>query len=247
MKIFIENTYDQMSRKVCDNIISYIKNKPKSLICLAGGDTPLKTFEYLIQANLNDEVDFSQTTFVSLDEWVGLGKETKGSCIYTLYKNLYEKLNIDLEKQVHFFDGLSKDLKNECKKINHLIEKFDGLDISLLGIGLNGHLGFNEPNVDENIDCGIIELDNTTKTVGQKYFDTNLDLKYGITIGLKHLLNSKRLILIANGEKKAEIVEKTLYGEISNNVPSSLARKKPNFFIYLDRLASKNIINKNNI
>lgn len=241
MKVNIRENYDAMSKSVSDQIINYINNKPESLLCLAGGDTPLKTFEYLVKADENKEVDFSKAKFVSLDEWVGLGSSTKGSCVETLYTHLYDKLSINVEKQVCFFDGLSEDLDKECKRVDEFIGGSNGIDICLLGIGMNGHLGFNEPNVDPELKCSVIPLDPVTKTVGAKYFDEDVNVTAGITVGLKHLLASKELILIANAEKKAEIVKKTIEGKITIEVPSTMARKNENSVIYLDEEAASKL------
>lgn len=241
MKVIVKENYDLMSKAVADNIINYVNNKPKSLLCLAGGDTPLKTFEYLVKAAENKEINLTEVKFVSLDEWVGLGPATKGSCVETLYTHLYNKLPINVEEQVCFFDGLSNDLENECRRVDSFIESCGGIDISLLGIGMNGHLGFNEPGVNPELKCAVIPLDPVTKTVGAKYFDEEVDVQAGITVGLKHLLDAKEVILIANGEKKAEIVKKTIEGEITTEVPSSLARNSIDSSIYIDTEAGNKL------
>lgn len=241
MKVKINKNYDEMSQAVANQIIDYINKKPESLLCLAGGDTPLKTYEYLVKAAESNKVDFSKAKFVSLDEWVGLGSSTKGSCVETLYTHLYDKLPINIEKQVCFFDGLTDDLEKECNRVDKFIADSNGIDVCLLGIGMNGHLGFNEPNVDPELQCAVIPLDPVTKTVGAKYFDEEVNVTAGITVGLKHLLESKDLILIANAEKKAEIVKKTIEGEITIEVPSSMARKNENSSIYIDEEAASKL------
>lgn len=241
MKVVVKKNYKEMSKGVADHIIQYINNKPEALLCFAGGDTPLQTYAYLVEAAANGEVDFSKCSFVSLDEWGGLGPETKGSCVETLYNCLYNKLPIDLEKQVCFFDGKSESLEDECKRVDKFIFDRNGIDIALLGIGMNGHLGFNEPGSDLESYSNIVPLDPVTKKVGAKYFEEELDLTVGITVGLKHLLNATDVILIANEAKKADIVKKTIEGEITNEVPSSLARKGTNSFIFLDEDAASKL------
>lgn len=241
MKVNIRENYDEMSKAVADKIISYVNNKPDSLLCLAGGDTPLKTFEYLVKASENKEVDFSKAKFVSLDEWVGLGASIKGSCVETLYTHLYDKLPINIKEQVCFFNGLTEDLDKECKRVDDFIEDNNGIDLCLLGIGMNGHLGFNEPGVNPELKCVVVPLHPISVKVGAKYFEEGVKLTSGITVGLKHLLSSKDLILIANAEKKAEIVKKTVEDEITIEVPSSMARKNKNSSIYLDSEAGSKL------
>ena len=241
MKIVVKKNYEEMSKSVSEHIIEYVNKKPNSLLCFAGGDTPLKTFDYLVEAANKGEVDFSKCSFVSLDEWGGLGFDTKGSCVETLYNHIYNKLPIDTEKQVCFFNGKAENLEEECKRVDQFIFDKGNIDISLLGIGMNGHLGFNEPGVDSELYSAVIPLDPVTQTVGTKYFEEELDLKVGITLGLKHLLGAKNIILIANATKKADIVKATIEGKISNEVPSSLARNCENSFIYLDEEAASKL------
>lgn len=240
MKVNILSDYKEMSKAVADYIIGYVNRKPESLLCLAGGDTPLQAYEYLVKAAKDNEVDFSRCKFVSLDEWVGLGKEVKGSCIETLYRTLYDKLPLK-EGQVCFFNGLAENLDEECKRVDNFIFDNNGVDIMLLGIGMNGHLGFNEPNVDTDLYSTVVPLDPVTKSVGTKYFEEEVDITSGITLGMKHIMESKRIILMANALKKADIVKETVEGEISPKVPSSLARKVENSQIFLDREAASKL------
>ena len=225
MKTIISSSHIESSENLANYIIDYVNKKPKSLLCFAGGESPLETYRKLVEANKLGKVNFSEIEFVSLDEWGGLDYNTNGSCIQTLYDDLFIPLGLNIEKQVHFFNGKAKDLEQEILRINNIIKEHDKIDISLLGVGMNGHLGFNEPGSDLDLEVGIIPLDPVTLEVGKKYFDVDLDLKVGITVGLKHLLNSNQIILIANGDKKAKIVYKTINDEISNEMPSSLVRK----------------------
>lgn len=240
MKVNVLENYEKMSKSVAEYIINYVNNKPESLLCLAGGDTPLLTYQYLVEAAEKKEVDFSKCKFVSLDEWIGLGEDVKGSCVETLYRTIYGKLPIEKD-QVCFFNGVAKDLEVECKRVDKFIFDNSGVDIMLLGIGMNGHLGFNEPNVDTNLYCTVISLDPVTKTVGAKYFDQEVDVTSGITLGMKHIMESKSIILMANALKKADIVKATVEGEISVKVPASLARNVDNSQIFLDKEAASKL------
>lgn len=240
MKLKIYENYDVMSDKAKDYIVDLINQKPDSLLCLAGGSTPFRLYTKLIAAEKNGEVNFSKCKFVSLDEWVGLGIDTKGSCIETLYNKFFNQISTPKENIV-FFDGKADDLDRECKRVDEHIFANNKIDIIVLGVGMNGHLGFNEPNVDKQLYSLVIPLDNTTKTVSAKYFEEKIEVEFGITLGIKHILESKNILLIADSEKKSEIIRETIEGEITAAVPSSLLRTSNNTIVYLDKSAAKKL------
>ncbi len=227
----------EVSEAVAAEIIKIVNQKPNAVICIAGGDTPLPVMQELIREADQKKVDFSKAYFVGLDEWVGLGKETKGSCIQTLQDNLYGPLGLR-EEQIIFFDGKTSDLEKELDRINTFIAK-NGLDFILLGIGMNGHIGFNEPGVKIDSEAQVVALDEVTTTVMTKYFDEQLPLTEGITLGFKQILAAKNIVLMATGVKKAEIVKKTVKTEPTNQLPATvlkLAEKEADF--YLDEAAA---------
>jgi len=240
MRVDIAPTYEEMSRRTADSIIDIVNKTPDALLSLAGGSTPLGTFSALIQAARQNRVDFSQCRFVSLDEWVGLSDEEEGSCKSTLYKHLFEPLHIR-EDQIRFFNGRSDDLALECSAMDRFIQAYGPIDIMLLGVGLNGHLGFNEPGCDRDAYSHVVELDSVTKNVSIKYFSEKKDLNHGITLGMKHIMESSKVLLVADGEKKAAIIEETLYGAVDNRVPSSLLRMHPDVSVFLDQKAASNV------
>ncbi|MBC1848127.1 glucosamine-6-phosphate deaminase [Listeria seeligeri] len=225
MKIVIKENPQIVAESISQKIIEIVKEKPTSLICIAGGDTPLLTIEALIKANQAGEVDFSKTKFVGLDEWVGLGRETKGSCIQTLYDAFFDRLENVSSDQICFFDGQTADFEAECARVDAFIEACGGIDFILLGIGLNGHIGFNEPFVPVDVNCHVVELDNVTKRVMSKYFDTDLPLTHGISLGMQQILTSKEIYLVATGEKKAEIVQQVIEKEPTVSIPATLVKQ----------------------
>lgn len=240
METIVKKDYLEMSQAIADHIIEYVKNKPDALIELPGGDTPLGIFDALVKAAQEGKVDFSKCFFVSLDEWENLGYETKGSCKQTLFDCIYKKLPIDLEKQVCFFDGKAN-LEDECKRVDQFVFDHGNIDIAVLGIGMNGHIGFNEPGFDADQYCTIIPLDDVTKDVSVKYFGQQLNIEHGITLGFKHFLNAKEVILVADSERKADIVKEVVEGPITNQVPASLVRKVEGSVIYLDEAAASKL------
>ncbi len=240
MNTVIASSFDLASEILKDKIINLINKKPDSLICLAGGDTPLKLYGKLIEAEKKGKVSFENCRFISLDEWVGIGRETLGSCAETLYKNFYEKINVKNDN-INFFNGKAKDLDLECQKMNEFISKNSGIDIIVLGVGINGHLGFNEPFCKDDNLAFISNLSETTISVGQKYFKNNIELKYGITLGMNQIYESKNIFVLAAGSKKSNIIKMALKEKPSNYIPLSLLQNKTNATLYLDREAASKL------
>lgn len=237
MKTLRFSNYEELSAYAADEIANAIKEKPNLVFCMASGHTPALTAELLTKKLLDEKTDYSQITFIGLDEWVGLSPENEGSCYYFFKNKILEPLQLQ-PGQYFFFDAMAKDLEAECKKMDDLIEKHGGIDIMLVGIGMNGHIGFNEPGTPFNIQCHVIELDETTKTVGQKYFKEKTELHKGITIGLGHLMNTKKVFLKADGKRKAEVIKKTIEGEITESFPASIMQQHANGFVIVDEEAA---------
>jgi glucosamine-6-phosphate isomerase len=237
MKVKIYPDYKSMSRAAADLIAEYIKKKPNSLICLASGHSPLGVFQCLVDDVKSGRLNLQNCTFVSLDEWVGIAATQKGSCREMMDKDLFIPLAIK-EHQIIFFDGMDADQKGQIDKINERIEANGGLDIMLVGVGLNGHIAMNEPGTSFDSVAHISTLAEETKTVGQKYFDTVTQLSQGITLGLKHLRDAKLPILVANGAKKAPIVRKMLTSSPSESLPASVMQLVDHGIVILDEAAN---------
>ena len=240
MNTQIYDNYDKMSYEIAELITAQINRKKDSLICIAGGDTPKKVCEYLIQFHQQNKVDFSQCFFISLDEWVGLDHNIKGSCFETLLTNLFTPLNFSKE-QIVFFNGKSSDLNMECQEMESFIGNHGGIDFILLGIGMNGHLGFNEPGCDITKKVMITDLAEKTKEVGKKYFTEQLELTQGISLGMQVISESHTIVLMASGAHKADIIEQTMYSSISNDIPSTLLRENSKTVLYLDKDAASKL------
>src|SRR5688572_8362039 len=165
------------------------------VLCMASGHTPGLTCDLLVKKLLDEQVDYSKITFLGLDEWVGLMPETEGSCHYFFQKKLFEPLRL-LPSQYFLFNALTDNLNAECLKMDTLISE-KGIDIMLVGIGMNGHIGFNEPGTPFNSLSHVASLDETTRMTGQKYFQRQTQLEKGISIGLGQVLSSKKVFLLA--------------------------------------------------
>lgn len=228
--------YHELSDFAADDIANSIKNNPSLVLCMASGDTPKLTADLLVKKLKEEKIDYSKITFIGLDEWVGLPPTNSGSCHYFFQNKLIQPLQIK-PSQYFLFDALAKDLSMECARMDRMITDRD-IDIMVVGIGMNGHIGFNEPGTSFNNLSHVIELDEVTKSVGQKYFNEQAELGKGITLGFKHLLNAKKVFLLANGSKKAEVIKKTVEGQVTENFPASIIRQHENSVILIDEEAA---------
>jgi glucosamine-6-phosphate isomerase len=242
MKVQIYQDYASLSAFAAEEIIRLIKEKPAATICLASGDSPKLTCELFVKRAIDEKLDLSGFFFIGLDEWVGLSPDTEGSCHSDFKKRIFEPLSIS-PAQYHLFNGLSDNLENECAVMDKIIREKEGIDLMIVGIGMNGHIGFNEPGVDFKLLSHVTELDETTVLVGQQYFKQPVTLKKGITLGLAHLMNAKKVFLVANGERKATVIKKAVEGEVTNSFPSSIMRQHANGFILVDEKAAS-LLNK---
>ena len=236
MQILSFKNYEKLSGYMGDFIANAIKNKPNLVLCMASGSTPALTCDLLVQKLKEGQIDYSKFTFLGLDEWVGLPPINTGSCHYFFHKKIFEPLQMS-SSQYFLFNTLADDLKSECSKMDKVIAEKGGIDIMIVGIGMNGHIGFNEPGTSFAAFSHVAALDEITKSVGQKYFDGPVELGKGITIGFGHLMNTKKVFLMANGSKKAEVIKKTIEDPVTESFPASIMQKHTNGFILIDEEA----------
>lgn len=229
-----------MSHAAADLIVEQVRQKPDSLLCFPSGDSPAGVFNYLIKYADAGKVDFSHCYFVGLDEWVGMGKNDEGSCTWSLYDSFFNKLDIT-DDHTRFFDARADDLDASCKAIDDFIKDKGPLDIMMVGIGMNGHIGLNEPGADFNSYSHHSPLAPMTISVGQKYFKQQTPLHEGITLGLKHLQEAKMPILLAAGSKKAGIVKQALEGPVTNQLPASVFQTLASGMVFLDEGAASEL------
>ena len=237
MTINTFSDYEALSEATANLIIDVLKQKADALICIASGDTPLGVCKFLAKS---DKKLFEKCTFVGLDEWVGMDENDEGSCKYGIYQNLLIPLNFPAER-IKYFDAKAEDLGSECQKINEFIADSGGLDVMLVGVGMNGHIALNEPNTLFGIYAHVSELEEVTKSVGQKYFTKATILTQGITLGLGHLQESKLPILIANGLRKATVINVALTEEVTEQFPATIFQKIENSVVMLDIEAAQKL------
>jgi glucosamine-6-phosphate deaminase len=230
----------ELSIKTAEQIVKIILNKPDALLCFPAGETSVGTFKHLIELNKAGELSFKKCRIVGLDEWANIGQMKSENCFSFLKKHLFDHIDYS-EENLCFFDGESSDLKYECQKTDSFIKKYGPIDMILLGAGMNGHLGLNEPGTPFDLYSHIVNLDETTKTVGQKYFSGKVNLSSGVTLGIKYIMEAKTVILQLNGTRKAEVVKRLIDSEISSSFPASAIKAHSNSYLFLDREASKYI------
>ncbi len=227
---------EQLATHTANYIIDLVRNKPTATLILTSGDTPVLTYKKIVE--LAEPADFEQVTIIGLDEWVGIPATSEGSCRYIVEENLLKPLGIN-PAQYTFFDSMSANLESECKRVDKLLFSQGGADLIIVGVGVNGHIGLNEPGYSFDNYCHVSELAEVTIQIGQKYFKENTPLTQGITIGLKHLLEAKTAILIATGERKAEVLKQTFGQEPNIELPSTVFKLHPNAFVWTDDAAAK--------
>ena len=240
MLLKIHESYDAMSSAAADMIIDTVNRNPNALLCFATGDTPKLTYQTLQKIGKEKEVNFSKCFFVGLDEWLGIPPQNTGSCHYFLQHFLFQPLSID-PSQIHLFNAMTVDEEQECRTMNKLLEDKGPIDFMLVGIGMNGHIGFNEPGTDPGSTAHVSILDRTTQTVGKKYFEQEVTISKGMTLGLKQVMESRKLLMMANGKKKAGVIRKTLEAGISSDFPASLVRDHKNSILMIDKEAASEL------
>jgi len=230
MKIFVADTYEELSRQAAEDAITLMRSIKQPLVCPASGDTPAGLYKYF---TTKKELAVSHWSFVGLDEWVGMDGNDEGSCLFHLKNQLFGPLHISQEK-ICFFNGRANDLDKECDNIEKFIQQHGTIDLAILGIGLNGHIGMNEPGTSPALRSHVTELDPLTKKTAQKYFKEQTEITTGITLGLATLMEAKHIFLLISGAHKANIVKRILEEEASAQLPGTLLRSHPGLTIYLD-------------
>ena len=237
MKQIIYKNYTELSVKTAEQITTIISEKPDALLCFPAGETSVGTFEHLIELNKKGKISFKKCKIVGLDEWANIGTMKSENCFSFLKKHFFDHIDYS-EGNFCFFNGESSDLIKECKKTDDFIKRYGPIDMMLLGAGMNGHLGLNEPGTAFDLYSHIVELDKTTKIVGQKYFSGKVNLTRGITLGLKYVMEAKTVILQLNGIRKAEVAKRLLESDVSPAFPASVLKSHLNSFLLLDKEAA---------
>ncbi|WP_409273718.1 6-phosphogluconolactonase [Neobacillus sp. SCS-31] len=233
--IRIFNNEQEVALQIAKEMEEHVRTEAKPVLCLASGSTPKISYQ-LFAAAMKGQPTLKKVKFVSLDEWVGISRESEGSCFQMLNQDLFSHLELE-PGQIEFFDGTADDLQEECSKIDSFIEEHP-ITFSLIGVGMNGHIGLNEPGCKVLGHSSVVDLSETTKTVAQKYFIQPTELEKGITLGLRQIAESKRAIVAITGERKAEIVQKIALLK-ERKLPAQELLGYEHIDFYLDRAAAK--------
>jgi len=227
MNYITVSNYEELSRKAANIIAAQVISKPKCVLGLATGSSPLGTYAKLIEYCANGDLDFSKVTSVNLDEYVGLTGDNDQSYRYFMDTNLFSKINIDRAK-TFVPNGCAEDLEGEGVAYDKRIEDLGGIDLQLLGIGLDGHIGFNEPDDKFIKETHVVELDPSTIEANARFFASIDEVpRKAITMGMQGIMQAKKVLLIANGKNKKEIMEKAFFGPITPEVPASILQLHP--------------------
>ena len=227
MKLIVLKNKKEVAEKTASIIEKEIKNNPYIVLGLATGSTMIPLYKTLAKLHKKNKIDFSKVKTFNLDEYLKLKKEDKSSYHHYMKKNLFNKTNIDINNT--FFP--SKNVKSYEKKI----EKEGGIDLLILGIGINGHIGFNEPNSNQKSKTRVVNLTKNTISSNSKFFPKKLVPKRAITMGISTILKSRKIILLATGKSKADIIKKTLKSEPTPKIPSTFLKKHKNVLFIIDK------------
>ncbi len=237
MKIYQAKNYQEMSRKAANIISAQIIMKPDAVLGLATGSTPIGTYQQLIDWYKKGDLDFSEIRSVNLDEYKGLSADNDQSYAYFMRTNLFDSVNIKKEN-TYIPNGLEEDIAKECARYNSIIHTLGGIDLQLLGLGGNGHIGFNEPGAAYEKETHCVKLTENTIQANSRFFEKPEDVpRYAYTTGIKNIMQAKRILLIASGENKADALYRSLFGPITPTVPASILQLHNNVTVVADEAA----------
>lgn len=238
MKLFVEKNYDDLSQRASKILIEEIEKNKDIVLGLATGSTPIGTYKKLIKAHIENGLDFSNAKSFNLDEYIGLKGNHPSSYRYFMDNEFFNHINI-AKSNTYVPDGTAENLDVYCKEYDRLIEENGGIDIQILGIGSNGHIAFNEPAEELSIGTSIVRLNESTINDNSRFFDSIEEVPTtAISMGIGSILKAKRIILLASGKNKANIISKLLNNvTITTQIPASLLKLHPDVTIIVDKEA----------
>lgn len=237
MKVIVTENYDEMSKQAAKIMIDVVKSNPKAIIGLATGSTPLGLYAEMIKDHKENGTSYKDISTVNLDEYAGLDVTSDQSYVYFMRHNLFEGLDIDL-KNTNIENGKAADREAECERYNKLLDKMRQ-DIQVLGIGSNGHIAFNEPGTPFESTTHIVDLTESTIKDNSRLFASIDDVpRQAFTMGLKNIMNAKRILILANGKNKAKAVYGLVKGPKTTDVPASVLQDHPDCILICDKEAA---------
>lgn len=242
MKIYCAENYEAMGRIAGNIIAAQVILKPDCVLGLATGSTPLSTYKTLVEKYENGDLDFSKVTSVNLDEYKGLSGDNDQSYRYFMNTNLFDHINID-KSRTFVPNGLEPDSEKACKEYDAIVASVGGVDIQLLGIGHNGHIAFNEPAPAFSKGTQCVDLTQSTIDANKRFFEKEEDVpRQAYTMGIGTIMSAKKILLIAAGEEKADIMAKAFAGPITPEVPASVLQLHPDVTVVGDKAALSKLL-----
>ena len=242
MKIYKAKDYKDMSRKAANIISAQVIMKPNCVLGLATGSTPIGTYDQLVEWYNKGDLDFSEVTTVNLDEYKGLPRTNDQSYYYFMHQHLFDRVNIN-PKQTNVPNGMEPDAEKEWGRYEGLIHSLGGVDLQLLGLGHNGHIGFNEPGEAFEKETHCVDLTESTIEANKRFFASAEDVpKQAYTMGIKTIMQAKKILVVVNGEAKADIVERAFFGPVTPEVPASILQMHNDVTLVGDEAALAKIV-----
>lgn len=237
MQIYRAKDYEDMSRKAANIIASQVVLKPDCVLGLATGSTPIGAYKNLVEKYEQGDLDFSQVTTVNLDEYKGLPRENDQSYYYFMHDNLFDHVNVKPEN-THLPDGTKEDSDEECARYEELIRTLGGQDLQLLGLGHNGHIGFNEPDAIFEKATHCVDLQESTIEANKRFFASADDVpKQAYTMGIGTIMQAKKILVVVSGEDKVDTVAKAFFGPVTPEVPASILQFHKDVILVADEAA----------
>lgn len=238
MRILIEKNYELLSKKTADYFKNLIVKGDVTTVAFPTGSTPLNFYKELVRLYKEKEIDFSNITGFLIDEYYPISNNSKDSFRYYIDNNFFKHINI---KKKYYYNGENKNFLEECALYEENIIKEGGLDLVILGIGNNGHIGFNEPGSAFNSRVRLVELEAETAKINKEKYESENTPKYALTLGILNIMKSKKILLLASGLDKSFVVKKIVEGEITRTLPSSVLRLHRDLTIILDEQAASKL------
>jgi glucosamine-6-phosphate deaminase len=232
--------YEAMSAAAADAVARSVEDRPSAVIMLPTGITPLGMYGRLVEMHHSGGLSFARTTFFNLDEYLGLAPDHEASYHVYMKENFYGLIDADPER-VHVPDGTAPDPEAECERYEAAIEETGGIDVCVLGIGGNGHIGFNEPGSPFGSRTRVVELSDSTRKVNAGDFEADRAPERAITVGMATIFDSREVLLLASGTNKAGAVAAAVEGEVSESVPASMLNRHSNASLFLDEDAASDL------
>lgn len=241
MNIVKAKDYKDLSRKAANIISAQVILKSDCVLGLATGSSPIGTYKQLIEWYQKGDLDFSKVRTVNLDEYKGLPRDNEQSYYYFMNENLFKHININLDN-TNIPNGMAEDDVIECERYNEVISSLGGIDLQLLGLGNNGHIGFNEPDQAFDLNTHLVALQESTIQANSRLFDNPSEVpRFAYTVGIKTIMQAKKIVLLVSGESKADIVKTAFYGAVTPSVPASILQMHPDVTLVADEGALSKI------